>query len=120
MDLVDLRSDLRVRRPQLGLRHEQRPLEQGFALREFSLSPRYLALQRKILQGLEIREKTEGTRHVHRAAELIDAAVENLERAEIGFHRIVPAGDLRRGGELVSGLAVVAETEVVVVLLEVL
>jgi DNA polymerase (family X) len=68
------------------------------------------ALQRKILQGLAIREKTEGARHVHRAAELIAAATADLERSGLGFRRIVPAGDLRRGGELVSGLAVVAET----------
>src|ERR1700688_2079476 len=47
--LVELRSDLRVRCLQLRLRHEQRLLEQSFALGEFTLSPSYLALQCQIL-----------------------------------------------------------------------
>src|SRR5579884_326161 len=69
------------------------------------------AWQRKILQGLQMREESKGARHLHRAAELIDAAIANLERAQPGLARIVPAGDLRRGGEVVSDLAVVAELE---------
>jgi DNA polymerase (family 10) len=68
------------------------------------------ALQRKILQGLAIRESGQGARHVHRAAELIAAAIETLERSEADIARVVPAGDLRRGCELVRDLAVVAET----------
>ena len=69
------------------------------------------ALQRKILDGLAIRERTLGARHLHRAAELIDAATAGLDRSELGLRHIVPAGDLRRGGELVSDLAVVAEAD---------
>jgi len=63
------------------------------------------------LQGLEIRERTQGARHVHRAAELIEAATGSLEQSGVDLGRIVAAGDLRRGGELVSDLAVVAETK---------
>ena len=69
------------------------------------------ALQRKILDGLAIRERTLGARHLHRAAELIDAATAGLDRSELRLRHIVPAGDLRRGGELVSDLAVVAEAD---------
>jgi DNA polymerase (family 10) len=68
------------------------------------------AAQRKVLQGLKIRERTLGARHLHRAAELIEAATDSLEQSGFELGRIVPAGDLRRGGELVSDLAVVAET----------
>jgi DNA polymerase (family 10) len=68
------------------------------------------AVQRKVLQGLKIRERGLGARHLHRAAELIEAATESLAQSGVAFGRIVPAGDLRRGGELVSDLAVVAET----------
>jgi DNA polymerase (family X) len=68
------------------------------------------AVQRKVLQGLRIREHTQGARHLHRAAELIEAATESLEQSGVELGRIIPAGDLRRGGELVSDLAVVAET----------
>ncbi|MBV8777138.1 MAG: DNA polymerase/3'-5' exonuclease PolX, partial [Alphaproteobacteria bacterium] len=67
------------------------------------------ALQRKVLEGLRIRQGAVGARHVHRAAELVEAAIAALERAEPKPLRVVPAGDLRRGGELVRDLAVVAE-----------
>ena len=69
------------------------------------------AVQRKVLQGLRIREAGQGARHLHRAAELIEAATESLHQSGVELGRIVPAGDLRRGGELVSDLAVVAETK---------
>jgi DNA polymerase (family 10) len=68
------------------------------------------AVQRKVVQGLRIRETVQGARHLHRAAELIEAATETLEQSGVELGRIMPAGDLRRGGELVSDLAVVAET----------
>jgi DNA polymerase (family 10) len=67
------------------------------------------ALQRKILQGLAIREQAKNTRHIHRAAELIATATGTLDQADPDLVRVVPAGDLRRGCELVSDLAVVAE-----------
>jgi DNA polymerase (family 10) len=67
------------------------------------------ALQRKVRQGLEIRTAALGARHMHRAAELIAAAEKNLRRALPGLKRIVPAGDFRRGCELVCDLSLVAE-----------
>jgi DNA polymerase (family X) len=71
-----------------------------------SLGP---ALQRKILQGLEIRRNTQGARHIHRAAELLAAAARTLAQSDQGLTEITPAGDFRRGCELVSDLALVAE-----------
>jgi DNA polymerase (family X) len=68
------------------------------------------ALQRKILQGIEIRRTSKGSRHIHRAAALIEAAKKNLARADAGLTRISDAGDFRRGSELVSKLALVGET----------
>jgi DNA polymerase (family X) len=68
------------------------------------------ALQRKILQGLEIRKTANGARHIHRAAQLLAAAETNL-RKSLPLERIIPGGDFRRGCELVFDLAVVAETE---------
>jgi DNA polymerase (family X) len=69
------------------------------------------AVQRKILEGLKIRKAALGARHLHRANELALSAAETLERSVPGLIRTVSAGDLRRGGELVSNLAVVAEVE---------
>jgi DNA polymerase (family 10) len=67
------------------------------------------ALQAKILQGIDIRRRAEGQRHIHRAAELLKSAETNLKRSRIGFKRIQPAGDFRRGCELVGDLSFVAE-----------
>ena len=67
------------------------------------------ALQRKILAGLEIRQTAKNARHIHRAADLLDAAQVNLKRSLADAKRIMIAGDLRRGSELVSDLALVAE-----------
>jgi DNA polymerase (family 10) len=69
------------------------------------------AIQRKILDGLKIREHARGGRHLHRADELARSAAETLQRSVPGLIRTVTAGDLRRGGELVSNLALVAEVE---------
>src|SRR3954471_4547522 len=68
------------------------------------------ALQRKILQGIEIRRAYKGSRHIHRAAALLDAAKRNLARSDAGLTRISDAGDFRRGSELVADLAVVAQS----------
>jgi DNA polymerase (family X) len=67
------------------------------------------ALQRKIVQGLQIRKSAAGARHMHRAAELIASAEKHLRRALPDLKRIVPAGDFRRGNELVFDLSLVAE-----------
>ena len=69
------------------------------------------AMQRKILDGLKIREQAGGARHLHRADELAASTAETLSRSLPGLARTVTAGDLRRGGELVSDLALVAEVE---------
>jgi DNA polymerase (family X) len=63
------------------------------------------ALQRKILAGLEARQSSTPTRHMHRAAELLSAAEASLKRSNLNLKKIVVAGDLRRGCELVSNLA---------------
>ena len=47
------------------------------------------ALQRKILQGIEIRRTSKGSRHIHRAAALLDAAKKNLARSNAGLTVIV-------------------------------
>src|SRR4051794_22852524 len=67
------------------------------------------ALQRKILAGLEARQSTQGARHIHRAAELLESAKVSLKRANLGLKEIAIAGDLRRGCELVSNLTLVGE-----------
>src|SRR3954468_6675485 len=68
------------------------------------------ALQNKILQGIEIRRTSKGSRHIHRAAALLDAAKKNLARSDLELTRISDAGDFRRGSELVSDLALVAQS----------
>jgi DNA polymerase (family 10) len=68
------------------------------------------ALQRKILQGLEIRKAAQGARHMHRAAQLLAAAEKSLRRSQ-PLRRVIPAGDFRRGRELISNLALVVEAE---------
>ena len=68
------------------------------------------ALQAKILQGIEIRRTGEGRRHLHRAAALLRGAEDHLRRAHADLKRITPAGEFRRGCELVSDLSLVVET----------
>jgi DNA polymerase (family 10) len=67
------------------------------------------ALQAKVLQGIEIHRRSKGQRHIHRAAELLNTAEANLKKSSLGFKHIQPAGDFRRGCELVSDLSIVAE-----------
>jgi DNA polymerase (family X) len=67
------------------------------------------ALQRKVLEGLEIRRSAPGARHLQRAAELLEAAKRNLAQSGLGLTRIQAAGDFRRGNELVASLAIVAQ-----------
>jgi DNA polymerase (family X) len=68
------------------------------------------ALQNKILQGLEITRGGEQRYHLHRAAQLLQAAEKNVRASLPRIKRITPAGDFRRGCELVSDLALVVET----------
>jgi DNA polymerase (family 10) len=67
------------------------------------------ALQRKILAGLEAKQSANAARHVHRAEELLSAAETSLKRSSLNLKKIMIAGDLRRGCELVSNLALAAE-----------
>jgi DNA polymerase (family X) len=69
------------------------------------------ALATKILQGLDIRRTALGRRHLHRAAELLKSAERHLKAARLGILRVTPAGDFRRGCELVRDLALVAEVK---------
>jgi DNA polymerase (family X) len=66
-------------------------------------------LQRKILGGLKARKSSEGARHIHRAAALLETAEASLMRSPLNFQKIESAGDLRRGCELVTDLRLVAE-----------
>jgi DNA polymerase (family 10) len=82
------------------------------AVREDQLKPVKglgAALQRKILAGLEARHSSLSARHMHRAAELLSAAEISLKRSNLDLKKIVVAGDLRRGCELVVNLALAGE-----------
>jgi len=68
------------------------------------------ALQAKILQGISIGRESEGRRHIHRAAALLERAREQVRQAHPELKRVTPAGDFRRGCELVSDLSLVVET----------
>jgi DNA polymerase (family 10) len=67
------------------------------------------ALEAKILQGLDIMRTGQGRRHLHRAEALLESAEAHLRRAYPELKRVMRAGDFRRGCELVSDLALVAE-----------
>jgi DNA polymerase (family 10) len=67
------------------------------------------ALQARILQGLETLRRGHGQRLIHRAAQILKTAQKNLARSHPELRRIVAAGDLRRGCELVGDLTLVAE-----------
>src|SRR5215210_3250497 len=69
------------------------------------------ALQRKILEGLEILRRGQGQRHVHRAGELLAAAQANLQKSHPELRRVAPAGEYRRGCEVVGELSLVAEVK---------
>ena len=68
------------------------------------------ALQNKVLQGLEIRRGGQQHYHLHRAAALLQAGENNLRASLPRIKRTMPAGDFRRGCELVSDLSLVVET----------
>jgi DNA polymerase (family 10) len=66
------------------------------------------ALQSKILKGIEVKRSGEGQRHLHRAAGLLELAEAQLKRSKLGISRVTPAGDFRRGCELIRDLSLVA------------
>jgi DNA polymerase (family 10) len=70
-----------------------------------------LALQRKILEGIEILRRSRGQRLLHHAGDLLEGVAANLAASHPELGRIAPAGDFRRGCELVHALAVVAQAD---------
>jgi DNA polymerase (family X) len=56
-----------------------------------------------------MRRESHGKRHMHRAAELLKSAEAHLKEATPEVVRVTPAGDFRRGCELIGDLALVAE-----------
>ena len=67
-------------------------------------------LETKILTGIELLRRSGGLRLIHHAGQLLEAAEFNLRRSHPELKRIALAGDYRRGCELVSDLAIVAQT----------
>jgi DNA polymerase (family X) len=71
------------------------------------------ALQTKILQNLSIAQSGETQLHLHKAAALLEHAMSAVKREHPEYSRVEIAGDFRRGCELVSNLAVVAQAKTV-------
>src|SRR5258708_233068 len=67
------------------------------------------ALQAKILQNLAIARSGAGRLHLHRAATLLEHAMQSLRSARPDLKRQTIAGDFRRGCELVGNFSIVAE-----------
>jgi DNA polymerase (family 10) len=67
------------------------------------------ALQQTILRGIEVMRAGAGLRHMHRAEALTRMAIERTRAAHPELTRIEPAGELRRGCELVGRLRLVAQ-----------
>jgi|SRR5579883_91648 len=65
------------------------------------------AFQAKILQGLEMSRRPPG-RHIHRAAAALRFAADAVAREHPSWTDIVPAGEFRRGCELIGPLSLVA------------
>lgn len=68
------------------------------------------ALEQRVLQGIDIVRHGRGLHLLHHARDMLDAAAGRLGRGHQELSRILPAGDFRRGCELVSDLRLVAET----------
>jgi DNA polymerase (family X) len=68
-------------------------------------------LATKILQSLEFMRKGSGCCLMHHADERLKAAAHYLSRNHADWKRVVPAGPMRRGCEIVDDLVVVAEAD---------
>jgi DNA polymerase/3'-5' exonuclease PolX len=68
-------------------------------------------LQTKILQSLSMARGGETHRHLHKAAALLEHAFAALTRHHPEYFRLEIAGNFRRGCELVTDLALIAETK---------
>ncbi|HEX2257732.1 MAG TPA: helix-hairpin-helix domain-containing protein [Afifellaceae bacterium] len=62
------------------------------------------AMQRKALQGIEMLRRSRRHRLINHADEFLAAIVANLQRSSTELERIEPAGDVRRGCDLVCDL----------------
>jgi DNA polymerase (family 10) len=72
------------------------------------------SLQSKILQNLSIVNRTGEMRlHLHKAKALLEHAISSVKQQHPEYSRVEIAGDFRRGCELVSDLAVVAQAKTV-------
>ncbi len=69
------------------------------------------ALQTKVLQNLSIARSGDTQLHLHKAAALLESAVAAVKREHPEYSRVEIAGDFRRGSELVTDLALVAQTK---------
>jgi DNA polymerase (family 10) len=69
------------------------------------------SLQTKILQNLSIAHSGETQLHLHKAAALLAHAVGTVKQEHPEYSRVEIAGDFRRGCELVTNLAIVAEAK---------
>src|ERR1700710_3131646 len=67
------------------------------------------SLQTKILQNLSIARSGETQLHLHKAAALLEHALATVKEEHPEYGRVEIAGDFRRGCELVSDLALVAQ-----------
>ena len=68
------------------------------------------SLQAKVLTGIELMRSSQGQRLIHHAGELLKSIEAELKRSRPELSHIVLAGQYRRGCELVSDLALVAQS----------
>jgi len=67
------------------------------------------AIQKKILHGFDLMRRGAGQRRMDDASDLLHAASVNLKKSHPHLKRLVPAGGVRRGCELVEDLTLVAQ-----------
>jgi DNA polymerase (family 10) len=65
------------------------------------------AFQAKVLQGISMSRGPQG-RHLHRAATAVQLALDEIRRSRPEWTQVTPAGEFRRGCELVGSLSLVA------------
>jgi DNA polymerase (family 10) len=68
------------------------------------------AFQGKVLAAIELMRRSKGQRLLHHAGDHLAALTEAVRRSHPELTRILPAGEFRRGCELVSELVLAAET----------
>ncbi|MFL4991751.1 MAG: PHP domain-containing protein [Microvirga sp.] len=68
------------------------------------------SFQEKVVAGIDLTRRFAGQRLIHHVADHLAQVAASLTRSHPELSRIQPAGDFRRGLELVADLALVAET----------